>query len=439
MTRKENPAEPAVPQDAQRYVQWGYWIVIAGLFGLILWAALAPLDKGVAATGSVIVAGHRKTVQAPDNGKVEQVLIKEGDKVVAGQLLIQLEQTHSAARLTALREKYLTMQAIEERLQAEKRGNNEITFSPRLTVTKGVAHGDVLLESQRQLFYSRRQALNNEIQSYQQQSHGLLAEYTAIKQALKNKRLQLSVLGEQTQNMQSLAEQGYLSRNRLLDTQRQLAEVKSSTAEMSGRLSQLEKQRQEMLQRIVLRQAEYRQEVDSQLAQTQLDLADISSQITQVEQEHRNTSVFAPVAGRVVEQGVFTPGSVVRVGEKLLDVVPEDNGLVVEARLRTDLADKVSEGLPVSLLFVSFNQSTTPRVPGVVKLVSADSLTDRYSGETYYRLEVAVTQEGINGAPGDKLKPGMPVELFIKTGSRTLLNYLFKPLIDRAFSALSEE
>lgn len=240
-------------------------------------------------------------------------------------------------------------------------------------------------------------------------------------------------------SMKQLAAEGYLPRNRYLEAQRQFAEINSSIDETIGRIGQLQKQLLESQQRIEQRYADYQREVRTQLAQTQMDANDFKNKLDMAKYDLGNTSIISPVDGTVVGLTIFTQGGVVGAGEHLMDIVPSEASLIVDSRLKVEMIDKVYKGLPVELMFTAFNQNKTPKIPGTVTLVSADRLVDKGTGEPFYQMQVTVTPEGIKMLQGADIKPGMPVEVFVKTGSRSLLSYLFKPILDRARTSLTEE
>lgn len=431
--------EVALPQDEKKYTRLGWLVLALGLFGFFIWAAFAPLDKGVVSAGSVIVSGNRKTVQAPASGIIKSIKVKEGDSVKAGEVLVQLSQVQAQAQVDSLSDQYYTTLASEARLVAERDGRDAITFSPELEKLAGEARIAEILTLQQQLFNSRRQALKSEIDGYRQSIEGMRYQLKGLQDSRGNKAIQLSSLREQMNSMKQLASEGYLPRNRYLEIQRQFAEVNGSIDETVGRIGQLQKQLQESQQRIDQRNADYQREVRTQLAQTQMDSSEYRNRLDTATFDLDNTSITAPVNGTVVGLNIFTQGGVVGAGDHLMDVVPSQASLVVDARLKVELVDKVAQGLPVDLMFTAFNQNKTPKIPGEVTLISADRLVDKANGEPYYQMQATVTPEGMKMLAGLDIKPGMPVEVFVRTGSRSLLSYLFKPIMDRARTSLSEE
>ncbi|TCW17775.1 protease secretion system membrane fusion protein [Raoultella sp. BIGb0138] len=425
--------------DERKFTRLGWLVIGIGLVGFFMWASLAPLDKGVASPGSVTVSGNRKTIQSPAGGVVRKIDVKEGDKVKAGEVLVQMSQVQAQAQVDSLKDQYYTTLATEGRLLAERDNLSKIRFSPVFDTLKDDPRVAEIIALQVQLFSSRQQALRSEVDGFKQSIDGIRFQLKGLQDSRANKQIQLGSIREQMSSMKQLATEGYLPRNRYLEAQRQFAEINSSIDETIGRIGQLQKQLLESQQRIDQRYADYQREVRTQLAQTQMDANDFKNKLEMANYDLGNTSIVSPVDGTVVGLSIFTQGGVVGAGDHLMDIVPSEASLVVDSRLKVEMIDKVYSGLPVELMFTAFNQNKTPKIPGTVTLISADRLVDKGTGEPYYQMQVTVTPEGLKMLSGADIKPGMPVEVFVKTGSRSLLSYLFKPILDRAHTSLTEE
>ncbi|WP_047711839.1 HlyD family type I secretion periplasmic adaptor subunit [Pseudomonas lactis] len=422
--------------DDKKYSRLGWWLVLGGFAGFLGWAALAPLDKGVAVPGKVMVSGHRKTVQHPSGGIVERIQVRDGDRVSAGQVLLRLKQTPLRGQMQSLRSQYLASLASEARLSAESEGLQTIVFSPELLADPDAAN---TLSLQRQLFNSRAQALATEQAGLRETIAGFEAQLRGTRASQASKVLQRAALNEQLQGLRELAREGYIPRNRLLDSERLYAQIDGAIAEDFGRIGQLQRQVLELRLRIRQLGEDFQKDLRSQLAETRTRSDDLRNRLASAEFELANSLVRAPASGVVVGLQVYTEGGVIQPGQTLMDIVPEGEPLLVEARVPVQMIDKVHPGLPVELMFSAFNQSTTPRVAGEVTLVSADRQVDERTDEPYYTLRAQVSAAGMQQLDGVQIRPGMPVETFVKTGERSMLNYLFKPLLDRTHMALVEE
>lgn len=425
--------------DDTRYARLGWLLMLGGFLGFLGWAALAPLDKGVAVSGKVMVSGHRKVVQHPSGGIVERIDVRDGDKVVAGQVLIRLKETPLLGQAQSLRSQFYGSLASEARLNAERDGVASVSFPTELTALASEPEVASNLALQRQLFDSRRQALLLDQQGIDESIAGAEAQLRGVRDSQASKVLQRTALAEQLEGLRELAREGYIPRNRLLDSERVYAQVLGSISEDYGRIGQLQRQVLEMRLKIRQLAEEYQKEVRTQLADTRVRTEDLRNRLASAEFELANSQLRAPVAGIVVGLDVFTEGGVIKPGQALMEIVPQGEPLLVEARVPVELADKVHAGLPVELMFSAFSQSTTPRVAGEVMLVSADRQVDERTDEPYYTLRAQVTEAGMAQLAGLQIRPGMPVEAFVRTGERSMLNYLFKPLLDRTHMALVEE
>ncbi|MCF3194610.1 HlyD family type I secretion periplasmic adaptor subunit [Pseudomonas bubulae] len=425
--------------DDTRYSRLGWMLMLGGFLGFLGWAALAPLDKGVAVSGKVMVSGHRKVVQHPSGGIVERIDVRDGDKVSAGQVLIRLKETPLLGQAQSLRSQFYGSLASEARLNAERDGVASVSFPVELTALAAEPEVASNLALQRQLFDSRRQALLLDQQGIDESIAGAEAQLRGVRDSQASKVLQRTALTEQLLGLRELAREGYIPRNRLLDSERVYAQVLGSISEDYGRIGQLQRQVLEMRLKIRQLAEEYQKEVRTQLADTRVRTEDLRNRLASAEFELANSQLRAPVAGIVVGLDVFTEGGVIKPGQALMEIVPQGESLLVEARVPVELADKVHAGLPVELMFSAFSQSTTPRVAGEVTLVSADRQVDERTDEPYYTLRAQVSDAGMAQLAGLQIRPGMPVEAFVRTGERSMLNYLFKPLLDRTHMALVEE
>ncbi|MCD9030774.1 HlyD family type I secretion periplasmic adaptor subunit [Luteimonas sp. Y-2-2-4F] len=418
----------------------GWWLLALGFGGFLAWATFAPLDNGVSAPGTVVVAGHRQAVEHVGGGIVAALPVGEGDRVEAGQVLVRLDPTRARAEAQALRARLAAVQAREARLGAERDGLDRIELPAPL---RGSDDPDIraTVELQAQLFASRRSALEQELGSLRQNLAGQRELVAGIESALAHKREQSRALGEQLGNLRQLASEGYVARNRLLETERLHASLLADISRDLGSLGQARRQIAELGLQIAQRRDAHQQEVRGELADARLEGQSLANQLDAAEFELARTEIRAPAAGIVVGLSVHTVGGVVAPGGRLMEIVPEDQPLIVEGRLPVSSVDKVHGGLPVELLFTAFEQSRTPRLEGTVELVSADRLEDERSGEPYYRVRVSVAPEQLQRLRlgSQPLRAGMPVSVFVRTGERSLMSYLFKPLFDRLGTAWGDE
>lgn len=426
-------------RDEKRAVRLGWLLVLAGFGGFLLWALFAPLDKGVMVNGSVVISGNRKVVQHNQGGIVDKIQVKDGDRVEAGQILLTLNEVDARSASEGLDGQYLQLVAREGRLLAEQQRLSDMVMTPRLQPLAGKPEMSVITALQRDLLHSRQQSLKLEAEGMRTSIAGMEASLSAQRQVMSSKQKQRETLEQQLQGLRSLAAENYVPRNKMLENERLLAQLNGDIAQLAGDINRTRRDIEQQTLLIAQRQQEYDKEVNSELADVRALLSDVGSKKEKADFNLANIQMRAPVSGTVVGLKVFTEGGVIAPGQTLLEIVPDDQPLLVDARLPVELVDKVWPGLPVELQFVAFNQSTTPRVAGTVELLSADRLLDERDGSPYYSLRIQVDEAGKRALEGLEVKPGMPVQGFVRTGERSFVNYLFKPLMDRLHLALTEE
>ncbi|MBN3253201.1 HlyD family type I secretion periplasmic adaptor subunit [Pectobacterium brasiliense] len=435
----EESMNQATRRDEKRAVRLGWLLVLAGFGGFLLWALFAPLDKGVMVNGSVVISGNRKVVQHNQGGIVDKIQVKDGDRVEAGQILLTLNEVDARSASEGLDGQYLQLVAREGRLLAEQQRLSDMVMTPRLQPLAEKPEMRVITALQRDLLHSRQQSLKLEAEGMRTSIAGMEASLSAQRQVMSSKQKQRETLEQQLQGLRSLAAENYVPRNKMLENERLLAQLNGDIAQLAGDINRTRRDIEQQTLLIAQRQQEYDKEVNSELADVRALLSDVGSKKEKADFNLANIQMRAPVSGTVVGLKVFTEGGVIAPGQTLLEIVPDDQPLLVDARLPVELVDKVWPGLPVELQFVAFNQSTTPRVAGTVELLSADRLLDERDGSPYYSLRVQVDEAGKRALEGLEVKPGMPVQGFVRTGERSFVNYLFKPLMDRLHLALTEE
>jgi protease secretion system membrane fusion protein len=431
-------AANAVDLNDARPRRWGWWLVLFGLGGFFTWAALAPLDEGVPTPGSVIVSGNRKAVQPLVGGKISAILVKDGDEVKPGQVLVRFDDTQARSQFDAALGQWYGSAAVEARLAAERLGQGSIAFPERLREARGDPRAVQAMQLQTQLFATRRQAIESEKNVIRESIRGLEAQAQGLEDATRARKEQLRLLTEEITRQRELAEQGFLARNRVSEQERALAAVMGAIAEDAGNIGRTRQQIAEYRARLLARDQEFRRDVESQLTDVQREASTLTSRLQALEFELANTEIRSPAEGIVVGLAVHTVGGVVGTGAPMMEVVPRNEPLKIEAQVAPHLIDKVHPGLEVDILFPAFQQATTPHIPGRVMQVSADVLTEPKSGVTYYKASVEVSPEGMAKLKHHQIRAGMPAEVFIRTGERTLLNYLTKPLLDRLNRSLTE-
>jgi protease secretion system membrane fusion protein len=430
--------EEAQSPGLGRSSRLGLWALVVGFGGFLLWAGLAPLDEGVPSQGSVAIDTKRKPVQHLTGGLVKEVLVREGDVVKEGQVLARLDDAVSKGNYESLRELYLGYRAIQGRLEAENRGAKTIQFHPVLLSSPRDPVADNLMSAQTRLCESRQQALQADLQALEESIQGQRAMLRAYESSIGNRRAQLALLTEELNNTRGLVKDGYAPRNRQLELERVVADFNTALTDLLGNMSRTTRAINETQQRVIARRNEYRKEVESQLTDVTREAQAGTMKLRVAGDDFGRTEIKAPVGGQVMGLTIQTPGSVLPPGQKMMDIVPENETLLLETHVAPNLIDKVRGGLPVDIRFSAFAHSPMLTVQGQVVSVSND-LNEPQGGQPYYLARVAITPEGRKSLGSRQLQPGMPVEVVFKTGERTLLDYLLHPLTKRLAAAMKEE
>ncbi len=424
--------------DYFQLIRFGLWILVFGFGGFLLWASLAPLDEGIPAPGVLAPESNRKRIDHLSGGVIDKILVREGQRVNAGDDLLVLNETQALSSLNATLSQWNTALATLARLHAERDGAAEITFPPAL-LDAGTKEAADLMRAQENLFRTRRQAFQGELRMISESVRGLEAQLASLSRLKAGREKQVALFNEQLQSFQKLRSQGFVSRNYLVEIERQLAEVQSRQSEDLSNIAGIGAQLSELRMRGAQRDVEYRREVEAQLNDVQREVAILSEKLAAQRDTVNRLVIKAPVSGTVVDLAFHTIGGVIKPGDRILDVVPQEDDLVVEAKVSPQYIDRLHAGLPADVHFDAYaSRAQRPVIHGRVETVSADALTEQRTGASYYTMRVTVPGQEI-GKLGDlKLQPGMQAIVMVKTGERPLLVYLLRPLLRRFTAAMTE-
>jgi protease secretion system membrane fusion protein len=431
---------PRASSDTRAVARTGLWILGLGFGGFLLWAGLAPLDEGVPTQGMVALDTKRKTVQHLSGGIVKEVLVQEGQQVKEGQALLRLDGAVAKANFEAVRQRYLGYRAMQSRLFAEQAGSGVIDFHPDVKAAQNDPLIQQQVSTQQQLIQARRAALAADLQGIEESMQGLKEQLGSYQNILVQRRSQLALLTEELTNTRGMVKEGYAPRNRQLELERMVAESNAAIADLTGNSLRITRQVAELGQRSLARKQEYRKEIETQLADVTREVQSDAEKFVAVTADLDRMEIKAPANGQVVGLSVQTVGAVLQPGQKLLDVVPDQQTLLLEAHIPPHLIDKVQTGLMADIRFNSFAHSPQLVVDGKVLSVSGDLLSDPQQPQfSYYLARVQVTPAGMKTLGARQMQPGMPAEIVIKTGERSLLTYLLHPLTKRMAASMKEE
>jgi protease secretion system membrane fusion protein len=426
--------------DTARAMRVGLWALGIGFGGFLLWAGLAPLDEGVPSPAMVTIDTKRKPVQHQTGGIIKEVLVGEGTVVKAGQTLIRLDDAVAEATHQASRQRYLALRAMEGRLLAEQANRSSIEFHKDLLEA---AKSDPVIarhvQNQEQLFLTRKAAVAADQQSMAesiQGQEGLLKSYASM---LEGRATQLRLLNEELANTRGLVSDGYAPRNRQFELERQVADSTMAIADLRGNTIRAQSTIAEIRQRMLARRQDFRREVETALADVSRDVQAEEARYIATGNELRRTEIKAPADGQVMGLAFQTPGSVIAPGYKIMDIVPADAPLLLEARILPQMIDRIQTGQSVDIRFAAFAHTPQLVVRGTVTSVSRDLLSDDANHMTYYLARVSVTPEGLKTLGAQRLQPGMGAEVIFKTGERSMLTYLLHPLTKRLAASMKEE
>ncbi len=436
------PAQTKVDTDERPIVKFGMMTLAIGFGGFLLWAALAPLDEGVPGVGVVSVDTKRKAVQHLHGGVVEEILVREGARVKAGDTLLRLNSTDVKAQLDIAQSQLYLAAAMEARLQAERANLEKVTFPDSLSLAaKTDPRAKDAMDAQSQLFAARRAGLKSELATMDQMIAGLNNQIAGLRSLEIGKKRQIELLEKELTSYRGLAEEGFVPRNKLYEQERVLADISGTRGSDIAQIARAEAAINETRLRQLQRQQDYRKEVESQMSDVQRELNTRTDQLRALEEQYARTEIKAPADGYVVAMEAHTVGGVVRPGDRIMDIVPEDDVLVVEAQLPVNLIDKVHVGQLANMhLQIVLGGGVQPVIEGEVAQVSADRLTDQRTGAPYYAARIHITAKGAAEIAKHKIhvQPGMQADVVVITGARTLLQYLMRPLVSRITSGMTE-
>lgn len=428
------------PTNTLQPMRLGLWVLGLGFGGFLLWMGLAPLDEGVPTQGIVAIDTKRKPVQHLSGGLVKDVLVKEGQFVKGNQELVRLDDAVARANYESVRQHYMVVRAMEGRLLAEQTGQARIEFHPDLLKEKNDPLIKQHVANQEQLFQSRRMALHAEQQAIEESIQGQMGAIQGYEGMLQSRKSQLSLLREELDGIRELVKEGYAPRTRQMELERMAADAMGSMADLQGNISRARSAIAEMKMRAVQRKQEYRKEVEGQLADVRREVQADAEKHTSSTNDLERMVIRAPAAGQVVGLAVQTVGGVIQPGQRLMDIVPQNEVLLLETRVAPHLIDSVHPGLLADVRFSSFAHSPQLVVEGKVESISGDLITDPQNPNiTYYLARISVTAAGLKTLGSRQMQAGMPAEVIIKTGERSVLTYLLHPLLKRISASMKEE
>ncbi|MGO2148840.1 HlyD family type I secretion periplasmic adaptor subunit [Halomonas sp.] len=435
----DGEATEHLPTSDKGYRKLGMFILLFALGGFILWSLTASLAIAVVAPGSVSIESFKRTVQHLEGGIVSELLVEDGDKVEAGQPLVILSDTQARSQLEIARSQYLISRAMEARLLAEQEGADMMVIPDDIQNVESPRVQQVVAVQQ-SLFTARRQSLISTLESLDEQIIQMQEQIEGLEQRISVNNQRTASLRSEAEDFRSLYREGLGNNQRLRELERQILQYQGDNAEFRANIAQLRSQISENRMQREIQQQEFQKEVGEQLREAQSQIAQSEEQIVSYADQVERTVIAAPVTGTVVGRQVNTVGAVIRPGDTIMDVVPSNDGFVVEARVPTRDIDNIFLGQFAEIRFSAFNQRLTDIIDGEVIYISADSFEDEATKQQYYKARVRVTDSGHEQMNEQmQLLSGMPAEVMIRTGERTFASYIAKPINDMLARALQED
>ncbi|HAS6394017.1 TPA: HlyD family type I secretion periplasmic adaptor subunit [Vibrio vulnificus] len=403
--------------------------------GIGYWAATAKLESAAIAYGDLSVSSQRQAIQHLEGGIVERLMIQEGDYVEKGQLLIQLSEQQSLSRLESLKGRFVHAVAKESRLKAEFNNTSEIVWESDL---EKMALSNTLLEAQqiqKKIFEARARYFESKLNIVHQTISGAKLELNNLNQTKKIERERLSLIEEEILSNQTLVKQGFSGKSTLLQLKRLATEVRSTLSQLDRQTLTVQKRIDENQSRLEEMALERINEVVVELREAQNEIVSIREEYRVAQDIYKRTGIRAPISGKVVNMKVFTEQGVIRSGETLLELVPDDDSLIVEARVSPQDIDLISPGLDARVRLTALNARIQEPLNGKVLTVSADKLSEQ-NKEDYYLARIALNDQD---AQQHQLTAGMNAEVLILSRPRTPISYLLKPITESFNRAFREE
>ena len=414
----------------------GAALLLGGFGG---WATTAELAGAVVASGSLVVRSSVKKVQHPTGGVVGELRAHEGDVVSAGDVLIRLDETVTRANLAAVENSLIELYVRQARLIAERDAADTVEQPSSLRDFSDEARAAKVLAGERRLFELRQASRAGQKAQLREKIGQITEQIQGLNEQIAGKKQEVELINRELVGVRELWAKSLIPIQRMTALERDAARIKgehgqlmASTAEAKGKVSEIQLQ-------IIQVDQDLRSEVAKELRETEGKIGELVEKRVAAQDQLNRIDIRSPQSGIVHQLSVHTIGGVISPGEQLMLIVPQADVLVVEARIAPKDIDEIRLRQPAILRFTAFNQRPTPEVGGTVTLVGADEINDEKSGKSYFKVQITPSPEDLDRLKHEKLVPGMPVEAFVQTASRTALSYFAKPISDQLTRAFREQ
>ena len=425
-------------ESIRRYTIAGIVVVLILTCGVGVWAAATEISGALIAPGTIVVESNVKKVQHPTGGVVGQLLVRDGDRVKAGDLLVRLDDTIMRANLAIVTKALTELYARKARLEAERDGAETVKFPDDLMQQTDVPEIAQVLMGERKLFELRRSARAGQKAQLQERINQSGEETTGLSAQKVAKEKEITLIEHELAGVRDLFNKNLVPMTRLTSLERDATRIDGERGQLIATIAQAKGKIAELRLQIIQIDQDLSSEVAKEMREIDAKIGEFVERKVSAMDQLKRTDIRSPQDGTVFQSTVHTVGGVMPAGEPIMLIVPEADKLTIEARVNPQDIDKVQLGQIAALRFSAFNVRTTPEIFGTVSRVSADTTTDQRTNQSYYTIRIAMPPEQVTRLGDVKLVPGMPVEAFVKTGERTVISYLMKPLSDQINRAFRE-
>jgi len=410
-------------------------LLVTGVGG---WAASTSISGALIAPASIVVDSNTKKVQHPTGGVIGELLVRDGDRVKAADVVARLDQTVTRANLAIIVKGLDEFTARKARLTAERDGADTITFPQTLVARAHEADIAQIIHGEQKLFELRRSARSGQKAQLRQQSEQLQEEIVGLTAQQKAKVREISLINRELEGVRELFKSNLVPLARLTQLEREATRLDGEQAQLIAAVAQAKGKIAEIELKIIQIDVDLSSEVAKEMREIDAKIGEFVERRVSAEDQLQRVDIRAPQDGTVFQLSVHTVGGVVSPGETIMLIVPNDESLSVEAKINPQEIEQVQLNQKTVLRFSAFNFATTPEIYGHVSRISADTTSDQRTGQTYYTIRISIAADELSRLGHVKLVPGMPVECFIQTGERTALSYFLKPLQDQMMRAFRE-
>lgn len=433
------PREQRTRSSLRRHLIVGLAVTTLLIGGVGGWSAFASISSAVIASGKVVVESNSKLVQHAEGGIVGEIAVRDGDRVEAGDVLVRLDGTATKANLAIITKQMNELETRRSRLLAERDDQRELVF-PEGLEERARASGEFdSLEGERKLFQARFATLSGQREQLREritQTHDEIAGLTAQRDA---KAREIELTEKELELLSGLREKKLVPVTQYMALEREAAKVQGEHGQLIAEIARTEGRVSETQLQVLQLDKEFRETVLGELRTVEAELAELAERRVAALDQLRRLEVQAPQSGVVHQLSIHTRGGVITPGQALMQIVPQNDALIVEARVAPGDIDQVRSGQDAVVHFTAFNQRTTPQLTATLYSVAADLTEDERSGEQYFLARLRLSEAEMTRLGALKLNPGMPAEVFIQTGARSALSYLVKPFEDQLSRAFREE